>query len=145
MAVYELNDGKLLRVARSVGGVVRQQYFALAGHKPAQQKRLRTEARMLDEQWAEEQKAQRQSRLRKAAAGDDHSTGVRGINIVYRPAPVFRLQIVLDGKPFVREFALRRHGADKAWRNACAALARARGLARTPSAWLKKMPAVEVD
>lgn len=145
MAVYELNDGKLLRVARSVGGQVRQQYFALAGLKPAQQKRLRKEASMLDEQWLEEQRAQRQSRFRKAAASDDHSTGVRGINIVYRPAPVFRLQIVLDGKPFVREFALRRHGIEKAWRSACAALARARGLARTPSAWLKKMPTVDLD
>lgn len=144
MAVYELNDGKLLRVARSVGGQVRQQYFALAGHKPAEQKRLRREAKLLDDRWAEDQRAQRQSRFRKAAAADGHSTGVRGINIVYRPAPVYRLQIVLDGKPFVREFALRRHGADKAWRNACAALARCRGLARTPSAWLKKQPDVHL-
>ncbi|MCR9279042.1 MAG: hypothetical protein NXH85_13815 [Pseudomonadaceae bacterium] len=145
MAVYEHNDGKLLRVARSVGGQVRQQYFALSGHKPAEKKRLRKQAEALDAQWAQEQREQRQTRFRRAAASDDHSTGVRGINIVYRPAPAFRLQIVLDGKPFVREFALRRHGADKAWRNACAALARARGFARTPSAWLKKQPEIDAE
>ena len=40
MAVYELNDGKLLRVARSINGNLEQEYFSLIGLNKTKQKEI---------------------------------------------------------------------------------------------------------
>ena len=42
MAVYELNDGKLLRVARSINGTLEQEYFSLIGLNKTKQKEGKT-------------------------------------------------------------------------------------------------------
>ena len=49
MAVYELNDGQLLRVARSIDGKLQQQYFSLIGLNKTKQREVRKEAKALDE------------------------------------------------------------------------------------------------
>jgi hypothetical protein len=41
VAVYELNDGQLLRVARSIDGKLQQRYFSLIGLSKAKQRDVR--------------------------------------------------------------------------------------------------------
>ena len=85
MAVYELNNGQLLRVARSIDGKLQQQYFSLIGLNKTKQAAMRREARALDKAWAEEQDKAKTKRVREASPDKKHSTGVRGINLVRRP------------------------------------------------------------
>jgi len=49
MAVYELNNGQLLRVARSIDGKLHQQYFSLLDLNKTRQREVRKEAKALDE------------------------------------------------------------------------------------------------
>ena len=49
MAVYELNNGQLLRVARSIDGKLQQEYFSLIGLNKTKQKEVRREAKALDQ------------------------------------------------------------------------------------------------
>ena len=55
MAVYEVNNGQLLRVARSIDGKLQQEYFSLIGLNKTKQKEVRREAKALDQKWAERQ------------------------------------------------------------------------------------------
>ena len=142
MAVYELNDGQLLRVARSIDGKLRQQYFSLIGLNKTKQREVRREAKALDEQWREEQDKAKAKRLREAATGKRHSTGVRGINLVRRPSPAFRVQVQTGGKSHVREFSIKRLGVEKAWSQATRFLAECRGYKSTPKAWAQRRPNV---
>ena len=142
MAVYELNDGQLLRVARSIDGKLRQQYFSLIGLNKTRQREVRREARALDEQWREEQEKAKAKRLREASTGKRHSTGVRGINLVRRPSPAFRVQVQTGGKSHVREFSIKRLGVEKAWSQATRFLAECRGYKSTPKAWAQRRPNV---
>lgn len=142
MAVYELNDGQLLRVARSIDGRLRQQYFSLIGLNKTQQRQTRREAQALDDQWREEQEKARAKRVREAATGKKHSTGVRGINVVRRPSPAFRVQVQTGGKSHVREFSIKRLGAEKAWSQATRFLAECRGYKSVPKAWKDRRPKV---
>lgn len=142
MAVYELNNGQLLRVARSIDGKLQQQYFSLINLNKTKQKEVRKEANTLDKQWAEKQDAAKAKRVREADTGKKHSTGVRGINLVFRPSPAFRVQVQTDGKSHVREFSVKRLGADKAWAEAVKFLASCRGYKSAPKAWKDRMPKV---
>jgi hypothetical protein len=142
LAVYELNDGQLLRVARSIDGKLRQQYFSLIGLNKTQQRQVRKDAKALDEEWQEEQERARSRRIREAATDNRHSTGVRGINVVRRPSAAFRVQVQTGGKSHVREFSVKRLGADKAWGQATKFLAECRGYKSVPKAWAARRPDV---
>ncbi|MFU8815847.1 MAG: hypothetical protein ACNA7W_10915 [Pseudomonadales bacterium] len=142
MAVYELNDGQLLRVARSIDGKLRQQYFSMIGLNKTQQRQVRKDAKALDEAWQEEQEKARAKRIREAATDQQHSTGVRGINVVRRPSAAFRVQVQTGGKSHVREFSIKRLGADKAWGQATKFLAECRGYKSVPKAWATRRPEV---
>lgn len=142
MAVYELNDGQLLRVARSIDGKLRQQYFSLIGLNKTQQRRVYRDARDLDEQWSELQEKARGRRVRDAATDRKHSTGVRGINVVRRPSPAFRVQVQTGGKSHVREFSVKRLGAERAWLQATRFLADCRGYKSVPKAWAGRRPKI---
>ena len=142
MAIYEINKGRLLRVARSVDGQLRQQYFSLIGYSKSQQRLVRKEARALDDKWEQDQLRAKNLRLRTAATSRRHSTGVRGINLVYRPSPAFRVQVQMDGQSHVREFAIHQLGAEKAWRTAARYLAQCRGYKMAPRAWTASIPKV---
>lgn len=143
MAVYELNDGQLLRVARSINGRLEQRYFSLIGLNKTQGRALRKEAEALDAEWAELQQVARAKRVRSASTDKRHSTGVRGINLVRRPSPAFRVQVQVDGVSHVREFSIKRVGADKAWALATRYLAEIRGYKTTPREWKSRMPQVK--
>ena len=142
MAVYELNDGQLLRVARSVDGKLEQQYFTLLGISRTKQRAVRKQAEDLDQQWADKQGTARAKRIRQASTSKKHSTGVRGVNLVFRPSPVFRVQIQTSGKSHVREFSIRRLGTDKAWSEAIRFLAACRDYKSVPKSWKERMPKV---
>ena len=142
LAVYELNDGQLLRVARSIDGKLRQQYFSLIGLNKTQQRQVQREAKALDESWQAEQEKARAKRVRDAATGKKHSTGVRGINVVRRPSPAFRVQVQTGGKSHVREFSVKRLGAEKAWTQATKFLSECRGYKSVPKAWADRRPKV---
>ena len=142
MAVYELNKGQLLRVARSIDGKLQQQYFSLIGLNKTKQKDVRRQAKALDKKWADKQENAKSKRVREAGTDKKHSTGVRGINLVYRPSPAFRVQVQTNGKSHVREFSVKRLGADKAWDQAVKFLAVCRGYKGVPKAWKDRMPKV---
>lgn len=142
MAVYELNKGQLLRVARSIDGKLQQQYFSLIGLNKTKQKEVLKQAKALDQKWADQQGAAKTKRIREAGTDKKHSTGVRGINLVYRPSPAFRVQVQTNGKSHVREFSVKRLGADKAWTEAAKFLAHCRGYKSAPKAWKDRMPKV---
>ena len=143
MAVYELNNGQLLRVARSIDGKLRQHYFSLIGLSKTRARQVYREAKALDESWQEEQAKARARRVRDAATDTRHSTGVRGINLVRRPSPAFRVQVQTDGRSHVREFSIKRLGAQKAWAQATKFLAECRGYKSAPKAWSERMPSVD--
>ncbi|MCB1685269.1 MAG: hypothetical protein KDI31_12310 [Pseudomonadales bacterium] len=143
MAVYELNNGQLLGVARSIDGKLQQRYFSLIGLKRSQQAAVKREAKALDAQWQEEQDKAKTKRVREASTEKKHSTGVRGINLVRRPSPAFRVQVQTDGKSHVREFSVKRLGAEKAWRQATRYLAECRGYKSAPKTWVDRMPKVK--
>jgi len=142
LAVYELNNGQLLRVARSIDGKLRQQYFSLIDLSKTRQKQVYREARTLDEEWQAEQEKARAKRIRDASTDTKHSTGVRGINLVRRPSPAFRVQVQTEGKSHVREFSIKRLGDQKAWAQATKYLAECRGYKSVPKAWADRMPKV---
>ena len=142
MAVYELNNGQLLRVARSIDGKLQQEYFSLIGLNKTKQKEVRREANALDQKWADKQATAKAKRVRQASTDKKHSTGVRGINLVYRPGPAFRVQVQTEGKSNVREFSVKRLGADKAWTEATKFLAQCRGYKSAPKTWKERMPKV---
>ena len=118
MAVYELNNGQLLRVARSIDGKLQQRYFSLIGLNKTKQAAMRRDARALDK-------------------------GVRGINLVRRPSPAFRVQVQTKGKSHVREFSVKRLGAEKAWAQATKYLCECRGYKSVPKAWKERQPKVK--
>ena len=142
MALYELNHGQLIRVARSIDGKLKQQYFSLIGQTKTKQREIRREAKAVDEQWRAAQNKARAKRVREAATDRKHSTGVRGVNLVRRPSPAFRVQIQVNGKSYVREFSIKRLGAKQAWSQATKYLAECREYKTTPKAWLDRMPKV---
>ena len=142
MAVYELNSGQLLRVARSIDGKLEQQYFSLIGLSKTKQRAVRRDAKELDQQWQETQEKAKSKRVREASTDKKHSTGVRGINLVRRPSPAFRVQVQTDGKSHVREFSVKRLGAKKAWGQATKYLAECRGYKSVPKAWATRAPRV---
>lgn len=143
MAVYELNSGQLLRVARSIDGKLEQRYFSLIGLNRSKQAAVRRDAKALDKKWEEAQEKARAKRVRDASTDRKHSTGVRGINLVRRPSPAFRVQVQTNGKSHVREFSVKRLGAEKAWRQATKFLAECRGYKAAPKAWNDRMPKVK--
>ena len=142
MAVYELNGGQLLRVARSIDGKLQQQYFSLNGLNKTQQRAVRKKAKAVDEKWAEQQSKAKSKRVREAETPKRHTTGIRGINLVYRPSPAFRVQVQAGGRSRVREFSVKRLGAKAAWEDALRFLAECRGFKRVPSDWKARMPRV---
>ena len=142
MAVYELNDGQLLRVARSIDGKLEQKYFSLIGLNKTNQREVRRQAKALDEKWADKQGDAKNKRVREASTSNRHSTGVRGINMVFRPSPAFRVQIQSDGRSYVREFSVRRLTAEGAWTEACRFLSGVRGYKSVPRGWKQRMPKV---
>jgi hypothetical protein len=143
LAVYELNNGQLLRVARSIDGKLRQHYFSLIGLSKTRQRQVYKEAQALDDEWQAEQEKARARRIREAATDTKHSTGVRGINLVRRPSPAFRVQVQTEGKSHVREFSIKRLGDQKAWAQATKFLAECRGYKSVPKAWAERMPKVD--
>jgi hypothetical protein len=142
LAVYELNSGQLLRVARSIDGRLRQQYFSLIGLNKTQQRQVRKDANNLDDEWRELQEKARDKRVREASTDRKHSTGVRGINVVRRPSPAFRVQVQTGGKSHVREFSIKRLGPEKAWAQATRFLAECRDYKSVPKAWASRRPKV---
>ncbi len=142
MAVYELNNGQLLRVARSIDGKLQQQYFSLLDMTKTKQKEVRKQAKALDQKWADKQDAAKAKRVREAGTDKKHSTGVRGINLVFRPSPAFRVQVQTSGKSHVREFSVKRLTAAGAWAEATRFLAACRGYKSVPKAWKERMPKV---
>lgn len=142
MAVYELNSGQLLRVARSIDGKLEQEYFSLTGLNKTQARAVAKDAAALDEKWRLKQEQARAKRVRSASTKGRHSTGVRGINLVRRPSAAFRVQVQIDGESHVREFSVRRLGAEKAWTQATKYLAELRGYRTAPKDWRSRMPKV---
>jgi len=143
VAVYQLNNGQLLRVARSIDGKLQQRYFSLIGLNKSRQAAVKREAKALDKEWQDAQEKAKSRWVREASTEKKHSTGVRGINLVRRPSPAFRVQVQTDGKSHVREFSVKRLGADKAWRQATKYLAECRGYKTAPRAWIDRMPKVK--
>ncbi len=143
MAVYELNNGQLLRVARSISGKLRQEYFSLIDLPKSKAREVIKQAKALDAKWAEEQAKARGKRVREASTDKKHSTGVRGINLVRRPSPAFRVQVQVQGKSHVREFSVTRLGAAKAWAEATKYLAGIRKFKTVPREWKARMPKVK--
>lgn len=143
MAVYQLNNGQLLRVARSIDGKLQQRYFSLIGLNKSKQAAVKREAKALDKEWQDAQESAKGKRVREATTEKKHSTGVRGINLVRRPSPAFRVQVQTNGKSHVREFSVKRLGADKAWKQATKYLAECRGYKTAPKAWVDRMPKVK--
>jgi len=137
VAVYELNNGQLLRVARSINGKLQQQYFSLIGLNKTRQRGVGRDAKALDQQWTEAQNKAKSKRVREASTDRKHTTGVRGINLVRRPSPAFRVQVQTNGKSQVREFSVKRLGSKKAWGQATRYLAECRGYKSVPKAWTK--------
>jgi len=142
VAVYELNGGQLLRVARSIDGKLQQQYFSLIGLNQTQQLAVRKEAKGVDEKWAALQGKAKEKRVRTADTPRKHTTGIRGINLVHRPSPAFRVQVQAGGKSMVREFSVKRMGADAAWGDALKFLSDCRGYPRVPAEWKDRMPKI---
>jgi hypothetical protein len=142
LAVYELNNGQLLRVARSIDGKLEQRYFSLIGLNKTQQRGVRREAKAQDQAWQEAQEKAKAKRVREASTDRRHSTGVRGINLVRRPSPAFRVQVQTNGRSHVREFSVKRLGAEKAWRQATRFLAECRGYKTVPKAWTASVPRI---
>ncbi len=142
MAVYELNGGQLLRVARSIDGKLQQQYFSLIGLSKTQQLAVRKEAKGVDDKWAALQDKAKDKRVKTADTPRKHTTGIRGINLVHRPSPVFRVQVQATGKSMVREFSVKRMGAAVAWNDALKFLAGCRGYPRVPVEWQDRMPKI---
>lgn len=142
MAVYELNNGQLLRVARSIDGRLQQTYFSLMGLNKTKQRDARKQAKELDQAWITKQDAAKAKRVREAVTGKQHSTGVRGINLVFRLSPAFRVQVQTDGKSHVREFSVKRLGAAKAWGDATKFLTSCRGYKSVPKSWKGRIPSV---
>ena len=95
------------------------------------------------QQWAEKQDNAKAKRVREASTDKKHSTGVRGINLVRRPSPAFRVQVQTNGKSHVREFSVKRLGAPKAWAQATKYLSECRGYKSVPKAWKDRMPKVK--
>ena len=143
MAVYQLNNGQLLRVARSIDGKLQQRYFSLIGLNKSKQAAVKREAKALDKEWQDAQESAKGKRVREATTEKKHSTGVRGINLVRRPSPAFRVQVQTNGKSHVREFSVKRLGADKAWKQATKYLAECRGYKTAPKIWVDRMPKVK--
>ena len=143
MAVYELNGGQLLRVARSINGKLEQEYFSLINLNKTKQREVRRQAKELDQKWSDLQAKARGKRVREAGTGRKHSTGVRGINLVRRPSPAFRVQVQVGGKSHVREFSVTRLGAPKAWAEATKYLASIREYKSVPKEWKARMPKVK--
>jgi hypothetical protein len=137
VAVYELNNGQLLRVARSINGKLEQRYFSLIGLNKGKQRDVRRLAKALDSKWSDAQDKAKNKRVRSAATDKKHTTGVRGINLVRRPSPAFRVQVQTNGKSHVREFSVKRLGNKKAWGQATKYLAQCRGYKSVPKAWSK--------
>ena len=137
MAVYELNNGQLLRVARSIDGKLEQRYFSLIGLNKGKQRDVRRLAKALDSKWSDAQDKAKNKRVRSATTDKKHTTGVRGINLVRRPSPAFRVQVQTNGKSHVREFSVKRLGAKKAWGQATKYLAQCRSYKGVPKAWTK--------
>jgi hypothetical protein len=131
-----------LRVARSIDGKLQQQYFSLIGLNKTKQKDVQRQAKALDKKWEDIQDSAKAKRVREAGTDKKHSTGVRGINLVYRPSPAFRVQVQTKGKSHVREFSVKRLGADKAWGEAVKYLSACRGYKSAPKAWKDRMPKV---
>lgn len=142
MAVYELNGGQLLRVARSIDGKLEQKYFSLIGLNKTKQREVRKQAKTLDEKWADKQGNAKDKRVREASTSNKHSTGVRGINLVFRPSPAFRVQVQSGGRSYVKEFSVRRLTVERAWESACRFLSEVRGYKSVPRAWKQRMPKV---
>ena len=142
MAVYELNEGKLLRVARSINGKLEQEYFSLIGLNKTKQRETIKQAKELDQSWAKKQSYAKAKRTREASTDTKHSTGVRGINIVHRPSAAFRVQVQVNGKSNVREFSIRKLGETKAWTEATKYLASCRGYKSSPKVWKDRIPKV---
>ena len=140
MAVYEINDGKMLRITRSVDGVNKQTYVSLIGKSKKAQAQARREAKALDEKWAAQQERAKKDRHRKAETPKGHPTGVQGINVVFRPHLAYRVQAMTNGVHTVREFSTKRLGMDGAWNEAKKCLAKSRGLSRVPASWRKTAP-----
>ena len=67
MAVYELNNGQLLRVARSIDGKLQQQYFSLIGLNKTKQREVRKAAKAQDQKWQESQEKAKAKRVREAS------------------------------------------------------------------------------
>ena len=137
-----MNDGKLLRVARSINGSLEQEYFSLIGLTKTKQKEVVKQAKDLDKSWADKQTNAKAKRPREASTDKKHSTGVRGINIVFRPSPAFRVQVQVEGKSKVREFSIRKMGDSKAWNEATKYLAACRGYKSAPKSWKENVPKV---
>ena len=137
-----MNDGKLLRVARSINGTLEQEYFSLIGLTKTKQKEVVKQAKDLDKSWADKQTNSKAKRTREASTDKKHSTGVRGINIVFRPSPAFRVQVQVEGKSKVREFSIRKMGDSKAWNEATKYLAECRGYKSAPKSWKENVPKV---
>ena len=142
MALYQLNGGQLIRVARSIDGKLHQKYFSLIGLNKTKQREVKKAAKIQDEAWEAAQEKARAKRVREAGTDKKHSTGVRGINLVRRPSPAFRVQIQKEGRSLVREFSIKRLGTKQAWAQATRYLAECRGYARTPKAWAERIPKV---
>ena len=142
MAVYELNGGQLLRVARSINGKLQQRYFSLIDLNKTEQRAMRREAKSLDDKWAKQQQEAKDKRVREAGTAKRHSTGIRGINLVYRPSPAFRVQVQAEGRSMVREFSVKRYGAERAWAEATRYLSACRGYKSVPRGWRDRMPKV---
>ena len=98
---------------------------------------VRRDAKALDQQWTEAQNKAKSKRVREASTDRKHTTGVRGINLVRRPSPAFRVQVQTNGKSQVREFSVKRLGSKKAWGQATRYLAECRGYKSVPKAWTK--------
>ena len=64
MAVYELNKGQLLRVARSIDGKLHQEYFSLIGLPKTKQAEVRRKAKALDKKWSDKQQSAKAKRVR---------------------------------------------------------------------------------
>ncbi|NKC01873.1 MAG: hypothetical protein GKR90_25700 [Pseudomonadales bacterium] len=140
MAVYEISGSKLLRVARSVEGKLIQRYVSLVGLNKTQEKSARRKAKEIDRELARAQADAKAGRIREAKTSKGHSTGIRGISIVKRPHPAYRVQVQISGNSHVREFSIRRIGNERAWTQAKRFLSGLRGFKRVPANWTKNPP-----
>jgi hypothetical protein len=154
MAIFEYNDGDHpggfigLRVAVSVDGETKQEYFSFKDVSLEEEARLTRLAHKLNSKWLRYQRTAKNKRDREATPGTrdaPHATQVKGISFKNVPCKKIRggkektyyypeliLHISHEGETLTKRYSVRKDGSNLAsqWEAAIRALAKHKHLTR---------------